>query len=142
MSIRTLDSRDLQNELEELESDLFDLTRKWEDLVDELAEMRADSTDDDIEELELQVKAKAEEIEDWKGDNQERLDDLKQLFTCIEGDCTLILEDDFKEYVQDMADDIVGDIPGWLVVDWEATVRDVKTDYASVEFDGESWLVR
>ena len=140
--IRTLDSRDLQKELDELEDDLTTLTSEWEDLVDELAEMRIDSSDEDVEEMELRVKEKAEEIDDWKGDNQERFDDLKQLFTCIEDDCTLILEDDFQEYVKEMADDVVGNIPSWIVVDWKATASDVQMDYTAVEFDGETWLVR
>jgi len=142
--IHTLDSRDLQKELEQLEDDLESITAEWQDLVDELAEMREDEEVSLGEEREMEekIKAKEEEIEDWKGDNQERLDDLKQLFTSIDDDCTLVREDSFEEYVQELTEDIAGDIPSWLVIDWEATARDVQMDYTAVEFDGETWLVR
>lgn len=61
---------------------------------------------------------------------------------------TLIREDAFVEYAQELAEDI-GAVPEpgispWPLycIDWERAARDLRHDYSSVSFDGHDWLVR
>ncbi len=59
---------------------------------------------------------------------------------------TLILESEFVEYAQELAED-GGMIPeglGWPLtcIDWEHAARELRYDYTSVSFDGDDYLIR
>jgi hypothetical protein len=59
---------------------------------------------------------------------------------------TLIRDSYFKEYAQELADDI-GAIPNdaaWPLtcIDWDQAARELQQDYTSVEFDGVTYWVR
>jgi hypothetical protein len=58
----------------------------------------------------------------------------------------LIRESYFKEYAQELADDI-GAVPGnaqWPMtcIDWDQAARELQMDYSSVEFDGITYFYR
>ena len=58
---------------------------------------------------------------------------------------TIIRDSYFVDYCQELcADigDIPRDMPAYLVIDWEATARNIQQDYTSVEFDGVTYWVR
>lgn len=46
-----------------------------------------------------------------------------------------------QELVQDIGD-LPEDIPGYLVIDWDATAGNLRADYSSVEFDGITYWYR
>lgn len=46
-----------------------------------------------------------------------------------------------QELVQDIGD-LPKDIPGYLVIDWDATAGNLRADYSSVEFDGITYWYR
>lgn len=56
---------------------------------------------------------------------------------------TLIAEDYFVEYAKDLLDDI-GEIPrnlpSYIVIDWEQTADNLRVDYAEVEIEGHTYL--
>jgi antirestriction protein len=58
---------------------------------------------------------------------------------------TLIRDEDFegamRELVADIGD-LPKDIPGYLVIDWEATARNLQAEYSSVDFDGSTYWYR
>jgi hypothetical protein len=58
---------------------------------------------------------------------------------------TLIRDSYFTDYAQELCEDI-GDIPRelphYIEIDWEATARNIRTDYSSVEFDGVTYWYR
>ena len=59
---------------------------------------------------------------------------------------TLIKEDHFETYARQLAKDI-GAISGhrpWPCncIDWEKATNELRTDFTSVDFDGETYLVR
>lgn len=102
------------------------------DRLKELEEMRTDSDryaeyNDGHQDEYLKLKAFADDIGEYAFENQE----------------TLINEDYFEEYAQDLAVDtgaIESDAP-WPVycIDWEHACRELKMDYSDAEFDGVTY---
>ena len=58
---------------------------------------------------------------------------------------TLIREDYFTQYVQEMLEDcgdIPSDLPHYIVIDWEATADNLKQDYAEIDIFGDTYYIR
>lgn len=58
---------------------------------------------------------------------------------------TLIRDSYFVEYVEELlkdCGDLPQNIPGYIVIDWEATADNIRQDYTSVDFDGVTFWVR
>lgn len=58
---------------------------------------------------------------------------------------TLVREDYFTEYSRELVEEcgyISKDFPWWIVVDWDATAKNVRMDYTSVEFKGQTYWTR
>lgn len=116
-----IDLRDLIARVEELENlEPADETEKWNN-CDEFAALT-----DILEEL-----AGNGGDEQWRGDWYP---------------ITLIRDDYFTTYAQELADDI-GAVPAnvqWPLncIDWEMAARDLKMDYSSVEINGSTYWYR
>jgi len=114
--MRILDSRDLLEELKELEESL-------EFFIEE------GGKEEDFEDLDRidALKCLQEEI----GEED------------FEFGATLIPENDFEEYAQEFAEDVY-DIPDTFAfyIDWEKFANDMQMDYSSTEFDGETYWWR
>ncbi|QYW02302.1 hypothetical protein CPT_Paku_008 [Burkholderia phage Paku] len=58
---------------------------------------------------------------------------------------TLIRDSYFEDYARELVEDI-GDLPkglpAYIEVDWEATARNIRADYCSVEFDDVTFWYR
>ena len=150
-----IDSRDIIKRISELEDERDDLVTERDDAKEAYEDAcknleRANDWED--------LKAAAIEAErdlasyDEEGDGQE-LKALQALADQAEGysddwthGATLIRDSYFREYAQDLADDI-GAIPkdaGWpsTCIDWEQATDELKQDYTSVDFDGVDYWVR
>lgn len=46
-----------------------------------------------------------------------------------------------QELLEDIGD-IPRDMPHYLVIDWEATARNIAVDYTQVDFDGVTYYIR
>lgn len=101
---------------------------------------------DRIEELES-IK-----VIDREPDEQDELDELyefaeeaQNVTSEWEHGATLIRDDHFEDYARELVTDIgyiPEDLPGWIEINWEATADNLKTDYSSIEFRGETFWVR
>lgn len=113
-----LDSRDIIDRIEELQGRKDD-----EEQTDPLNEEEADEL--------AALVALAEEAEGYADDWRHG--------------ATLIRETYFTDYTEELLQDI-GDLPknlpGYVVIDWEATARNIQVDYTPVEFDGVTYWVR
>ena len=119
----TIDSRDVIERIAELESKRDDFDAEddttWEynnpEDAEELAALQA-----------LQDEA-SQYSDDWTYGSQ------------------LIKAEYFVDYCQELVSDI-GDlprnIPGYLVIDWDATAENIKEDYTEVDFAGDTYFVR
>jgi hypothetical protein len=57
----------------------------------------------------------------------------------------LIHDDYFTAYAQELVEDcgyISEDFPGWIALDWEATAKNVKMDYTSIEIGDDTYWYR
>lgn len=153
-----IDSRDVIARLEELRDErqgLVDALNDWGNADElnalELALMGGLEVDPDrLQELRDEKQALEDAIQEWDDDNADDLKALSDLDEESPGDdwphgATLIREGYFEEYCQQLVEDI-GDlpknIPHYIVIDWEATANNLRADYTTVEFGGETYLVR
>lgn len=126
-----LDTRDLQARLEELESEREDFQ----------------NTVDDAEEGEEKQTAQ-EELDVWDAENLEELEALRELKDEVsewnDGN-TLIPEEDWIDYVQELLIDI-GDlprnIPWYIEIDWDRTAENIAQDYGKVDYLGTTYYYR
>lgn len=148
-----IDSRDVIARIQELDDDRKSLA----DAVDEARAAMDDCPDttDAVEhanDLARDLKRSLENLEEWDNENDaEELVALKALADNGEKihdwkhGVTMIHEDYFTEYCQELVVDI-GDlpnnIPGYLVIDWEATARNLVQDYTTLDFAGQTYYAR
>ena len=115
-----LDLNDLAHELEELEALEFKLHQ-------------AETTLDDTEGHRLN------ELQALETDLGGSLDDYAR------GATDLILESEFEDYAQELAESlgyIDANEPLVMFVDWERWADDLKQHYSSVQFDGDTYFIR
>lgn len=135
--MRTIDTRDLIEERDDLELTLVD------------------SFNDDFPQYEVEkfeeILLNEEEIQSWVEYFQDDIDRLEELNKVLEEvydsqyGVTLIHEDDFDDYARELVEEcgyITRDFPSWIEIDWLATADNVKLDYSSIEFEGETYLYR
>lgn len=110
-----IDSRDIISRLEELENEYGEHGEDFED-VEELEALRA-----------LNEKGEDATV-DWRYG------------------VTLIHEDYFEQYAEELAEDIalINRNALWPLnhIDWKAAAEELKIDYTTVDFDGETYYVR
>jgi hypothetical protein len=132
----TIDSRDIIERIEELESEKESLCENLD-----LAE---------TEEYRAEIQ---KEIDDWEAEYGDEYTILKAL----EEDASsspdwnygeiLIRESYFTEYCCELCEDI-GDVPKelpWYIesnIDWDGVAEDIKADYMEVDYDGVTYLIR
>ena len=110
-------------------------TLQVDDLEKELRDLRAE---------EYEADGNVEEYD------AERLEDLEAIDTQLGLDGrfageTLIDVSDFREYAQELADDLgLTDTAEWPLycIDWEHAASELAMDYTAVELDGTDWLVQ
>lgn len=135
-STETIDSRDIIARIDELQAGRLDWIGQGGGDIPEGPEWNA------------AVNAWAIE----NGEDAAELAALHKLATEAEGYAAdweygeiLIRDDYFTDYAREMLEDcntIPRDLPSWVEIDWEATARNVRMDYAAVDFDGVTYWIR
>jgi hypothetical protein len=122
--MKILDTRELNarlNTLEERYSDIIDLT------IMEVPEDKYDEVDPDEFEEMKELQQLRDEIPEWRDGN------------------TMVPEDGWVDYVQDLCEDI-GDIPknlpNYIAIDWEKTASNIAFDYGTIEYQGDTYYYR
>ena len=83
----------------------------------------------------------------WQDEIDEinEINDIEYWCSDFEYGATLIHEDYFTEYVEELINDcgyINKDFPSWIELDWEATAKNVADDYSYIDYQGETYLFR
>lgn len=113
--------------------DVRDIIARVEELNPEYSDIKL--TDDEAEEL-AGLQAILDELKGNGGDEQWRGDWYP---------ITLIDATYFTLYVRELVfdcGDLPKDLPHWVEIDWDATARNVRTDYAQVEISGRTYWYR
>lgn len=138
----TLDTRDLNERLEELAA----LETAVKEAREALDNLNADAPEEEREAAESAIDAARLDFGD---DGEEELAALRDLENEIGREwrhgVTLIPESKFTGYCQELLQDIGDlpkDLPGYLVIDWDATADNIRADYSTVEWDGDTYLFR
>lgn len=123
-----LDSRGLEERIDELIAEFVDATETDPADTMSLEDWQLGLTQDDAEELAalLELREEAEGM-GWEHGIQ------------------FIPEDDFPEYTEELAKDcgyIPADLPEWLVIDWDETAQNIAVDYTTADFQGVSYYYR
>ena len=142
-----IDSRDVIKEIEELEGEIESLKEYADEAITAFLEADADDQDDAAGDRDDALEA----VIEWESENLEYLTDLKNLAS-EGGGCedwvhgaTLINEDYFTDYCKELCEDIgelPRDLPGYIVIDWDATAENLRADYSHADFGGETYLIR
>jgi len=153
-----IDSRDVIERIEELENERTALVEALAGAKETLTDAEDDtSVFKNNENVLAGLRGELEEAEtaitDWdESDEASELEVLKALAEEAEGETsgwsdgvTLINEDYFTEYAQDLVRDIgylPSNLPGYIVIDWGATADNLKEDYSTVDFDRETYYIQ
>ena len=116
-------------ELEQI-IDVRDLTQKFEEL-----EANEERTEEENEEF-AQLKEVLEELCGNGGDEQWRGDWYP---------LTLIRDDHFTDSMFELLEDcgtLPRDLPGWVVIDRDATAENMKADYTGIEISDTTYWYR
>lgn len=143
-----IDTRDLQERLEELQG-LKEAVETAQSTVDELMVSDLAAAQPDFDEKLDDARTELDEAcEAFDGEAQAELEELEALSEEVSewtSGNQLIPEDDFEDYCQELCEDIGDiprDLPSYIVIDWEATARNLKADYSEVEYQGTTYLYR
>jgi len=148
-----IDSRDVIARIEELQDERDDLQNDLDATVAMRDDLDTDASEDAIEEADDRVSDARQSLADW---DEENGDELKALTTLAEeasgyaadwqyGE-TLIRYSYFKEYAQELAEDIgaINKDASWpnTCIDWDEAARELQQDYTEVDFDGVAYWIR
>ena len=117
-----IDSRDIIERIEELESELAEFL---------------DATDGDLSE-------NFPDIDELKA-LRDLASEASQYSSDWEYGETLIRYSYWENYVQEMLEDcgeIPKDLPWYIEIDWEATSENIAQDYTTADFDGVDYYIR
>lgn len=138
-----IDTRDLKEQRDDLKQEILDSFLETFEHYAEQTETFEDILFDE------------EEIESWKADWQEELEEIAEIDRVEDEVCngefdfgtTLIKEYDFEEYCEDFVKDcgyLSRDTPALIEnnIDWSGIADDMRIDYSEVEYQGTTYLYR
>ena len=163
----SLDSRDIQKEIDNIEGLKNDYESDLELLNDELNDLQNDLYDieneddyadkqNDIDNKLEHIAEKEKEIQDCEIEYNryvEEIEELEALKEEIENNSDegfeygiqIIHENDIDDYFSEMLFDcgyIPKDMPQWIEINWQATYNNMKQDYNEIELNGNTFYVR
>ena len=163
----SLDSRDIQEEIDNIEDLKNDYESDLESLNDELNDLESELYDieneEDYDDKQNDIDSKLEEIADKEEEIQEcefeynrysdELEELKVLKDEISNNSDegfeygiqLIHENDIHDYLRELLLDcgyLPNDFPSWIEIDWQATCDNMKQDYSELELNGNTFYIR
>lgn len=127
--------RDLQDRLSELE------TERDQFIEETCEEAGVDEDHDDYDNL-CEETAKVWETQQPDGEEYAKLVDILDEVGSVD---YLVYEEYFTDYAREMLEDsgeVPSKMPWYIEIDWEATAKNIKSDYSTIEIDGHTYLYR
>jgi len=135
---------------EEFEIEIEELTDKFEVETDDaeisIIKNNKEAAERDVEEIKGLIALIMNDI----GGIEEELNPIKEFADKAENysadwnrGATLIREDYFySHYAQELCEYETGEIPSYIVIDWEATADNLLQDYTGIELNGVTYYIR
>jgi antirestriction protein len=128
---------------------ISDLSTRAEEAADILADDPDQYEPEDIEEAKADLKILADFVANCNHsfDPEDPYSIVAALDSIGQDEDTLISEDTFEDYAQELVEDL-GMIPEGLSdliktnIDWDGVAKDLRSDYSSVTLDGVDYLHR
>lgn len=149
-----IDPRDVASEAADYESDIETKQEEIEETEEEINDLEVeieDSEDDDVTDLEDKLADLRLTLANLNCEKDE-LEEESQSIMELNSDCedyargeSLINEDYWVTYVQQMAEDIDGiNTSNWPYncIDWEQAATDLAMDYTTITFEGQDFYIR
>ena len=143
----SLDSRDIQKEIDNIkglkndyESDLESLNDELNEIDNKLEEIA--EKENEIQECEFEYNRYSEELTELEALKEEIESNSDEGF---EYGIQLIHENYIDDYLDELLDScgyIPNDLPHWIKIDWQATYDNMKEDYNEIEINGNTFYVR
>ena len=142
-----VDSRDVDERIEELEQERDDLV----DIRDEASEALEDAEPEDHAQAEADLEEAVEALTEWDNSAEgSELNDLKAIRDEVSNSewaygLTLIKEEYFAEYAEELCKDIGDvprDLPHYIAIDWEQTAENIRVDYSQADINGNTYYYR
>ena len=149
-----IDSRDVIARIAELEGEREALQTDIDTAHEEFTEAESlDSTPEFLVPLNQAIGHARTALAEWDADDGKELAILKALADEASGYAadwqhgeTLIRDSYFKDYAQELADDIgaIDNNASWPLtcIDWDQAARELRMDYSAVDFDGVTYWIR
>jgi chromosome segregation ATPase len=139
--MRTLTKQELQDKLDELETERDDLDEKLAEERDSFEEAMAEDDHDAMFNPHTSMHTLEKDIADLQEEIDEIQSTIDEYFRYEE---TAIAEHYFTEYAQELAESIYNMPYSWpfACIDWGRAANDLKLDYRGFEYDGTEWLIR
>ena len=100
--------------------------------------------EEEMEEAEEALAHAKGDLQEWEQEEGQQMKEMEAIVSEV-GEENMINDSYFVEYCEELVTDI-GDmpkkIPGYIVIDWDATADNLKADYSSVDFDGVTFWYR
>ena len=132
------DLESLNDELNDLESELYDIENE-DDYADKLEEIA--EKENEIQECEFEYNRYSKEFAELESLKEEIESNSDEGF---EYGIQLIHENYIDDYLDEMLEDcdyIPKDLPHWIKIDWQATYDNMKEDYNEIELNGNTFYV-
>jgi hypothetical protein len=152
-----IDVRDVIERFEQLEEERDGPLETLKEAREALDNFDPSEGGGDEAELQQDAANAERDYQGWHDNNGTELEHLQGLLDDLRGNggderwrgdwypVTLIRDSHFVEAMQELVSDIGDlprDIPSYLEIDWDATARNLRVDYSSVEFDGVTYWYR
>ena len=149
----SLDSRDIQEEIDNIEGLKNDYESDLESLNDELNDLQNEQNE--LNDLQNKLYLKEHEIQECEFEYNrysEELAELEALKDEIESNSDEGFEYGIQliheNYIDDYLDELLEacgylpkDLPYWIEIDWQATYDNMKEDYNEIELNGNTFYV-
>ena len=145
----SLDSRDIQKEIDNIEglkndyeSDLESLNDELYDLKNELYDIEIADKENEIQECEFEYNRYSKELEELEALKEEIDTNSDEGF---EYGVQLIHENYINDYLDGLLEAcgyIPKDLPSWVEIDWQTTYNNMKEDYNKIKLNGNTFYVR
>lgn len=142
MKIEQIDSGEIHRQVEDFESD----NEQFISIIEELLSSKIDEEKfEKIKTVTMELCGVDESEYNEYLEKKQLNEEGNSVFADWADGITLVPEDNFEAFVQEELENVgyfPKDFPSFIVIDWEATADNMKSNYSTIEVDGTTYYGR